>query len=85
MSDAALALIGALAGGSVLKIVEFWLNRGKVAQEQNKAIRDELRRDMDALKAELTKVEADLDSWREKYWELREEFSAYKSRNPDHG
>lgn len=85
MSDAAFALIGALAGGSVLKIIEYWLNRGRAAQEQNNAYRAELRKDIESLRAELqmakeeaTAAQVTVDEWRDKFYSLRDEFSVLK-------
>lgn len=76
MSDAALALIGALAGGSVLKIIEYWLNRGKSQVDQQAQYRDELRKDIDTLRKELSETQTELDSYREKYFALRAETAA---------
>lgn len=87
MSDAALALIGALAGGSVLKIIEYLLNRGRVRQEQDNALREELRKDIESLRSELqaAKTEAEqardaVDQWRDKFYSLRDEFSDFKAK-----
>lgn len=85
MSDAWIALIAALAGGSVLKIIEYWLNRGRVAQEQSNAYREELRKDMESLrhdlqiaKEEAAAAQATVDDWRDKFYSLRDEFSVLK-------
>jgi uncharacterized coiled-coil DUF342 family protein len=75
MSDAALALIAALAGGSVLKVIEYWLNRGKAEVDEQSRYRDELRKDIDTLRVELTKTQTELDSWREKYFSVRDQLS----------
>jgi outer membrane murein-binding lipoprotein Lpp len=87
MSDAAVALIAALAGGSVLKMVEYVLNRGRVRTEQDNALREELRKDIESLRAELqaTKAEAEqardaVDEWRDKFYALRDDFSEFKAK-----
>jgi hypothetical protein len=84
MSDGILALIGALAGGSVLKLVEAWLNRGKQKAELEAGYRDELRQDIAALKNDLLAMKKDVetaqaesDQWREKYFKAREELAGY--------
>jgi hypothetical protein len=75
MSDATLALIGALAGGSVLKIVESWLNRSKDTNDQASDYRDELRKDIECLRIELTKTRAEVEQYREKYYQVQEQLS----------
>lgn len=84
MSDGVLALIGALAGGSILKLVEAWLNRGKQKAELEATYRDELRQDISVLKNDLLQMKKDVESaqaqadeWREKYYEAREELAGY--------
>lgn len=75
MSDATLALIGALAGGTVLKIVEAWLNRGKEETDQQSDYRDELRKDIESLRAELTRTRAEVEQYRDKYYQVQEQLS----------
>lgn len=69
MSEAAWATIGAIFGGSALKLIEHWLGRAdrlKQTQsadaEQNwknaTAIRDELRKDMAAMREVVAKQDA---------------------------
>lgn len=79
ISQAWLALIGAVLGGSGLKIMESWLNKSKVRDDAASAFRTELRDEVKNLRDELRKVETDLDNWRAKYYELMEQFLKVKA------
>lgn len=79
ISQAWLALIAALLGGSGLKIVEYFINRPKAKQDAAAEIRSELRKEVDALRRELHGVENELDAWKAKYYELVEEFLRFKA------
>lgn len=78
ISQAWLALIGALLGGSGLKFIEHYLSRPKVKEDAASAFRAELREEVKNLREELRKTEADLDEWRTKYYALLDEFSKAK-------
>lgn len=78
ISQAWLALIGALLGGSGLKFIEHWLSRPKVKDDAASAFRNELREEVKNLREELRKTEAELDVWRSKYYALLDEFSQAK-------
>ena len=78
ISQAWLALLGALLGGSGLKIIEYWLNRSKVRDDAAAQMRTELRDEIKALREELRTVEDELDKWRGKYYELMDEFMKAK-------
>lgn len=69
-----IALIGTLAGGIGLKVTEHWLNRSKTSTDDAKQIREELRAQVVAQKAEIERLEADVDEWRNKYYDLRDSF-----------
>jgi predicted nuclease with TOPRIM domain len=77
-----LALIGALLGGSGLKVIEYWLNKSKVKDDSATSFRKELREEVTSLREELRKAEAELDAWRDKYYKLMDEYSQFKR---DHG
>lgn len=81
VSQAWLALIGAIVGGSGLKVIEHWLNKSKVKDDSAASFRKELRDEVTSLREELRKAEAGLDSWRDKYYALMDEFSAFKTKN----
>lgn len=74
------ALMGTIFGGAGLKIVESWLGRAKERNDIGASIRDELRKEIDSLRTQLDKGQAEeqrleglVEEWREKYWGLREE------------
>ena len=79
-----LALLGTLFGSAGLKVIEHWLSRAKTREDSASRLRDELRleierkskdfaTDIDRLRGELSETEKQLDSLREKYWQLMEE------------
>lgn len=68
ISQAWLALIGALLGGSGLKFIEHFLNKGKAKEDSATAMRTELREDLKATREELDKAEQEADEWRGKYY-----------------
>jgi predicted nuclease with TOPRIM domain len=78
ISQAWLALLGAVIGGSGLKIVEYWLSRSKVRDDAASQMRSELRDEIKVLREELRTVEDELDKWRGKYYELMDEFMKAK-------
>lgn len=78
ISQAWLALIGALLGGSGLKFIEHWLSRPKVKDDAASSFRNELREEVKNLRDELRKTEQELDAWRAKYYALMDEFSRAK-------
>lgn len=78
VSQAWLALIGAILGGSGLKVIEHWLNKSKVQNDEATSYRKELRDEVTSLREELRKVEKELDEWRDKYYVLMDEFSKFK-------
>lgn len=80
ISQAWLALIGALLGGSGLKLVEHFLNRGKTKDDSATAMRTELREDLKATREELDKAEDEADEWRGKYYLVVE---AYQNLRAD--
>lgn len=78
ISQAWLALLGALLGGSGLKFIEHWLSRSKIKEDAATQIRTELRDEIKGLREELRMVEDELDKWRGKYYELMDEFMKAK-------
>lgn len=75
-----LAFVGTVFGASGLKLVEHWLGRAKEKALEARTARDELRKEIDALRAQLEKadederaIRAEVDAWREKYYNLRDE------------
>lgn len=70
ISDAWLALIGAILGGSGLKVVDTWLSKAKVKDDSASKFRDELRAEVSALRDDLREAVEEKDKWQEKYYEL---------------
>lgn len=73
ISQAWLALIGAILGGSGLKFIEHWLSRSKQRDDSASKFRDELRAEVTNLRDDLRQTEKDLDDWKQKYYTLVEE------------
>lgn len=85
MSSAVIALIGTIFGGAGLKIIEALINRSRNKIEERRseaeiasALREELRGDLAELRKELRTVEGELDAWRQKYYDLLDEFIKVK-------
>lgn len=67
-----IALAASIMGGVGLKLAEHWLGRNKVKIDDATQIRDELRKEIAALRDENRLQEQDLVKWREEYFALRE-------------
>ena len=74
------ALLGTLLGGAGLKIIETWLGRAKERASEAASMREELRKEIADLRAQLQaaaeeerRLEAQVDDWKQKYWDLRDE------------
>lgn len=76
--DALIALFGTIFGGAGLEFVRRVLAKSKEKEDSATALRNELRTELTALKAEMTAVEKDLDMWRQKYYELFEKYILIK-------
>lgn len=79
-SEAYLAVIGAILGGSGLKVIEHFLNKSKDKSDVAKDFRQELRQDLTDAKKELDRVEGELDTWKGKYYALLNENLELKQR-----
>lgn len=80
LDTAWIALIGTVFGGAGLKLLESILSRSKDKVDAAAAMRTELRNESKTLKEELRIVERDLDSWKEKYFMLLQEYLEIKAR-----
>lgn len=80
MDTAWIALIGTVFGGAGLKIMESFLARGSKKVDTATAMREELRKESASLKEELRVVEKELDTWKEKYFLLFQEYLEIKSQ-----
>lgn len=74
------AVVGTLFGGAGLKVIESWLGRAKERSAEESAMREELRKQIDALREQLDKatgeeqrLEGLIEEWRGKYYDLRDE------------
>lgn len=66
------ALVGTIMGGVGLKLTESWLAKGKVKVDDAARMRDELRLQITTLREENKTLEAQVDEWRAKYYEVYE-------------
>jgi outer membrane murein-binding lipoprotein Lpp len=73
------ALIGTLFGGVGLKAIEHWLGKNKVKVDDAARLRDELRLEVTALRAENQQLENDVDKWREDYYKMYADFVQVKT------
>lgn len=71
-NPAFLALLGTIFGGIGLKIVESLLTRSKTQTDLAAQIRAELRVDVQSLRDEIKRLDAELDLWKSKYYQLLE-------------
>ncbi len=76
------ALMGTIFGGAGLKIIETWLGRAKERATEAQSMREELRREIDNLRVQLDRADAEeqrleglIEEWRGKYYDLRDEHS----------
>lgn len=77
MDPGIVALIGTVVGGpAVMKIMDFLMTRKQRKDTHAKEIREELRKDLEIsrketaeAKEETRRVEKELDSWKDKYFE----------------
>lgn len=74
------ALIGTVMGGVGLKVAEHVLGKGKVKVDDAARLRDELRLEITAQRAEISKLEQDVEKWRKDYYDL---FQKYMSLETD--
>jgi len=79
LDPAWIALIGTVTGGVGLKMVEHWLGRSKVKVDEAGRIRDELRLEITAQREEIKQLEADVNKWREEYYNLRDKYTALQT------
>ena len=83
-------LITVLVGPGAIKILEYFLGRGKAKSSEEKDMRAELRSEIESLKKEalilkeeIRSLDKELDAWKEKYFLLMEEYLAVKKNiNP---
>lgn len=74
------ALMGTIFGGAGLEIIKRWLMRAQERATQAQSMREELRTEINSLRAQLEKADAEekrleglVEDWRAKYYDLRDE------------
>jgi peptidoglycan hydrolase CwlO-like protein len=72
-------LLSALFGGAGVKLLDKLLSKRGDAFSEATKIREELRSEIDTLRAEISARRTESDSWRGKYWEQVEENIQLKS------
>lgn len=73
LDPAWITLIGTLLGASVLSVTNKWLSRTKDDRDDAKQIREELRTQITSQKTEIDVLEKEVNEWREKYYDLRDQ------------
>lgn len=75
-----IALVGTLFGGAGLKVIENRLGKAKERAAEALTMREELRKEIDGLRQQLQKADAEeqrleglVEEWRAKYYDLRDE------------
>lgn len=77
--DTIIILVGTITGGVGLPVVNHFLNKRRVSVSDATQIRKELRDEVLSQREEISRLEIQVDAWREKYYELRDEFSRIKA------
>lgn len=67
-----IALLGTLGGGTGLKVVEHFLNKGQTKTNEASKIREELRTQIEDQRTEIRRLEEQVEDWRNKYYDLRD-------------
>jgi peptidoglycan hydrolase CwlO-like protein len=67
-NSAVIAALGALVFGATMKIISKITDKRKDALSEHLQLRIELREELDAVKAEISTLQKELDEWREKYY-----------------
>lgn len=58
-----------------MKVLEHWLGKSKIKMDEATKLRDELRVQLDASASKITALQAEVDKWREEYYDLRDKYS----------
>lgn len=67
-----IALIGTIFGGAGLEFIKRWLAKAKDKDTTATDLRNELRTDLNTLKAELETVEKEVTQWKDRYYDVME-------------
>lgn len=71
---AIIAAVGSICSTVGLEIIRRWLTRSKEKTDIATTIRAELRNEIAGLKAEIDQLEGDVTEWKDKYYQLKEEY-----------
>ena len=77
--NALIALMAALFGGGGVKIIDYFLNRGKIKADEAAQIRKELREEAELRRSEVRRLEKELDEWKHEYYRVLEEFNTMRA------
>lgn len=77
--------MGALFGGTGLKVLEWFLNRGKAKEDVATQLRNELRQELKELRERVDELEAENDKWRARAFKAEEEVAVRNALIASHG
>ncbi|MFE9497258.1 hypothetical protein [Streptomyces collinus] len=80
-----LALFGTIFGGGGLKVIEWFLNKGKVKEDIATQLRNELRQELKELRERVDELEAENDKWRARAFKAEEEVAVRNALIASHG
>lgn len=69
-----IALIGTIMGPVGLKVIEHYLSKSRIKNDDAVQIRNELRIEINTQREEIKQLEADVVKWREEYYDLRDKY-----------
>ena len=78
-----LTFLGTVFAGTGLKWLEGWLRKNKDKDDTATNLRNELRLELVAMKADIQKTEDELDEWKAKYYEVIERLITMKAQLED--
>ncbi len=78
--EAAVALVGALGGGFVVKLIDRHYQLKEKSMDAGASLRGELHQEIGALKADLKVLQMELDTWKTRYYGLFEKHALLKAR-----
>lgn len=83
METLAVLLGGGALGAMATSIFKYLTNRREQTLTNEEKLREELQEQIDALKEEVKELRAEVNSWREKYFEIYEEHVVLKTKLSD--
>ncbi len=72
MEPTVIALIGSAFGAVALKVTEHFLSREETESNEGNRLRDELRLQIADQRADIERLEKEVDKWKEMYFDLRQ-------------